>query len=153
MALATEIRKTRPRLVLGLAGRTPMASPDHWQAMQITDAAIFYSRLTKWDEHFPGLPTHRVDMLLHYNLGFNAAAPPDEPGRVVVDISDTLQTKLDAIRCYKTQFPPEKEHIFDRVRAMAEHLGHTAGYQAGELLTCPRMLGTGNLMGLLFEGR
>ena len=50
--LAIEFRKHRPRLVIGLGDRTPMASPDHWQAMQITDAAVFYSRLTKWDEQF-----------------------------------------------------------------------------------------------------
>ena len=42
LALASEFRKYRPRLVLGFGDRTPMASPDHWQAMQITDAAIFY---------------------------------------------------------------------------------------------------------------
>ncbi len=46
VALAIEIRKYRPRLVLGFGGKTPMASPDHWQAMQITDAGIFYARLT-----------------------------------------------------------------------------------------------------------
>ena len=50
----------RPRLVLGFGEKTPMASPDHWQAMQITDAAIFYSRLTKWDEYFDRLPVHTV---------------------------------------------------------------------------------------------
>ena len=29
--------------------KTPLASPDHFQAMQITDAGVFYSRLTKWE--------------------------------------------------------------------------------------------------------
>ena len=56
--LATVFRKYRPRVVLGLLGKTPMASPDHWQASQITDAAIFYSRLSKWDRHFDGLNVH-----------------------------------------------------------------------------------------------
>ena len=56
--LATEFRKFRPRLVLGFGEKTPMASPDHWQAMQITDAAVFYSKLTKWDDEFAGLPPH-----------------------------------------------------------------------------------------------
>jgi N-acetylglucosamine malate deacetylase 1 len=41
VALAKEFRKYRPRLVLGFGEKTPLASPDHWQAMQITDAAIF----------------------------------------------------------------------------------------------------------------
>ena len=49
VALATVFRKYRPSVVLGILDKTPLASPDHWQAMQITDAAVFYSRLTKWD--------------------------------------------------------------------------------------------------------
>src|SRR5437868_5971024 len=31
--LAKVLRRYRPRIVLGLAGKTPLASPDHWQAM------------------------------------------------------------------------------------------------------------------------
>lgn len=49
VALAKVLRRYRPKIVLGIADKTPMASPDHWQAMQITDASVFYSRLTKWD--------------------------------------------------------------------------------------------------------
>ncbi len=60
VALAKEFRKMRPRVVIGFGAKTPMASPDHWQAMQITDAAVFYSRLTKWDEHFDNLPVHTI---------------------------------------------------------------------------------------------
>src|SRR5580698_2228720 len=60
VALGIEFRKYRPKLVLGFGEKTPLASPDHWQAMQITDAAVFYSRLCKWDEHFNGLPVHTI---------------------------------------------------------------------------------------------
>src|SRR5579862_8065643 len=44
VALAKVFRRYRPRLVLGFGEKTPLASPDHFQAMQITDAAVFYSR-------------------------------------------------------------------------------------------------------------
>src|SRR5262245_46420112 len=54
--LAKVLRRMRPRVVLGMTGKTVMASPDHYQAMLITDAAVFYARLTKWDESFDGLP-------------------------------------------------------------------------------------------------
>lgn len=73
VVLASEFRRWRPQLVLGFGAKTPMASPDHWQAMQITDAAIFYSRLTKWDEYFGGLPAHTISRHLHYRL----AVEPD----------------------------------------------------------------------------
>ena len=53
-------RRLKPKVVIGFGGKTVLASPDHYQAMLITDAAVFYSRLTKWDQHFDGLPTHTI---------------------------------------------------------------------------------------------
>ncbi len=94
--------------MLGFGEKTPMASPDHWQAMQITDAAIFYSRLTKWDEHFDHLPVHTISAHLYYTLGFGTLELPPAAGHLVVDIGETLDTKLAAVRCYATQFPKTK---------------------------------------------
>ena len=148
-ALAIELRRYRPRLVLGLGEKTPLASPDHWQAMQITDAAVFYARLTKWDEHFAGLPVHTIKAQLYYTLAFYALEPM-RGSPIVSDISDALERKLAAIRCYATQFPAEKQHVFDRVAGWSRHLGETAGFAAGELLISPRTFGTRDLMGALF---
>ncbi len=152
VALAKEFRRFRPRLVIGLGERTPLASPDHWQAMQITDAAVFYSRLTKWNEHFENLPEHTIDMQLYYSLALRSLELTRGAGHFVVDISDTLETKLAAIECYQSQFPPEKAYVFDRIRSANAHFGHTAGYQAGELFATTKTLGTSNLMQLLFGG-
>ncbi len=150
VALGKEFRKYRPRLVLGFGEKTPLASPDHWQAMQITEAACFYSRLTKWDEHFDDLPVHLISAQLYYTLGFASLELQQAAGHLVVDISDTLETKLDSIRCYATQFPKHKEYIFDKVRAAAVHDGMAAGYDAGELFASPRTLGTRDLIHFLF---
>jgi bacillithiol biosynthesis deacetylase BshB1 len=149
VALATEFRKYRPKLVLGFGEKTPLASPDHWQAMQITDAAVFYSRLTKWDDYFGGLPVHTIQAQLYFTLAFHSLDLPPSPGHLVVDISDTLDQKLDSIRCYATQFPPAKALTFDRMRAIALHHGMAAGFSAGETFTSPRTLGTRDLMGFL----
>lgn len=148
--LAKEFRKYRPRLVIGFGEKTPLASPDHWQAMQITDAAIFYSRLTKWDEHFDQLPVHTISAHLYYTLGFTTLQLPLAAGHLVVDIGDTLDTKIKAVRCYATQFPKTKEHIFERIRASAMHDGISAGYDAGELFASTRTLGTRDLVHFLF---
>ncbi|HEX7379248.1 MAG TPA: PIG-L family deacetylase [Pirellulales bacterium] len=150
VALATEFRRYRPKLVLGFGEKTPLASPDHFQAMQITDAAVFYSRLTKWDQHFGGLPVHTISGYLYYTLAFAALGLPAGPGHLVVDIGQTLETKLAAIRCYETQFPPAKAHVLERVRAFALQQGQAAGYDAGELFTSTRTLGTRDLMHFLF---
>lgn len=146
VALAMEFRRYRPKLVIGFGEKTLLASPDHWQAMQITDAAVFYSRLTKWDEHFGGLPVHAVSTQLYYALSFHSLEAPPGAGTFVADISDTLEAKIAAIQCYQTQFPPNKAHVFTRVRGMAMHFGATAGFEAGELFVSPRALGTRDLI-------
>lgn len=149
--LAIEFRKYRPKLVLGLGEKTPLASPDHWQAMQITDAAVFYSRLTKWDIDFTNIQPHTISSHLYYTLESHRANPLAGEGQIVVDIGDTLAAKLASVRCYKSQFPPEKQYIFPRIEAIASQLGHAAGYLAGELLVSPRTLGTRDLMRTLFD--
>lgn len=149
--LAIEFRRYRPRLVIGLGEKTPLASPDHWQAMQITDAAVFYSRLTKWDVDFTNLPPHSIGAQLYYTLESHRTTPMEGATHLVVDISDTLEAKLAAVRCYKTQFPAGKQYIFPRIEAIASQLGHAAGFAAGELLVSPRTLGTADLMRTLFD--
>jgi LmbE family N-acetylglucosaminyl deacetylase len=149
LALAKEFRKYRPRLVIGLGGKTPMASPDHYQASLITEAAVFYSKLTKWEAYFDGLPPHAIPRYLCSSLAFRHFAPV-EANAVVIDIGDTLETKLKAIACYRTQFPPEKSNAVDRFRAFAIQQGMAAGFEAGEVLLNPTAWGTNDLMGLLF---
>ena len=148
VALATEFRRWRPKVVIGFGDKTPMASPDHWQAMQITDAAVFYSRLTKWDDRFAGLPPHVISRQLYFRLAFEPQAA-GFAGHFTVDISRTLDAKLAAVRCYKTQFPPAKEHVFERIRGAALLAGAAAGYPAGEEFLCTRPLGARDLMKLL----
>lgn len=146
ISLARVFRRYRPQMVLGIAGKTPMASPDHWQAMQITDAAVFYSRLSKWDDEFGGLPVHTVRKQLWYPLGFASPDLPEGGGRVVVDISSTLELKFQAIRAYQSQFPAGKERVFRMVEGLARTWGAGAGFEAGEVLITAGMLGVSDLM-------
>lgn len=151
VALAKEFRKYRPTVVIGFGDKTPMASPDHWQAMQITDAAIFYSRLSKWDEHFDGLPVHAISTQLYFRLAFEPAVLEGFSSHFTVDISDTLDAKLKAVGCYQTQFPPAKEYVFERIRGAALLAGSGAGFSAGEVFVAVRPLGTQDLMKFLFQ--
>ena len=146
VALAKVFRRYRPRIVMGIADRTPMASPDHWQAMQITDAGVFYSRLTKWDDCFDHLPVHRVSKQLWYPLGFQNLTIPEGGGRFVVDISRTLDIKLKAVRAYHTQFPPEKDRVFRLVESQNRLFGTSAGFEAGEMFVSATTLGVTDLV-------
>lgn len=150
VALAIEFRKMRPKVVIGFGAKTPMASPDHWQAMQITDAAVFYARLTKWDEHFQGLPVHTIPTQLYFRLAFEPMTLEGFSSHFTVDISGTLEKKLESIRCYETQFPPEKAYVFDRIRGAAMLAGNASGYRAGEVFVSTKPLGTRDMMGMLF---
>jgi N-acetylglucosamine malate deacetylase 1 len=143
VALATEFRRYRPKLVIGLGSKTPLASPDHYQAVQIVDAAVFYARLSKWDEHFSGYPVHSISKQMYYRLQFEPVTGFENS--LTIDISKTLERKIAAVECYKTQFPPEKRYVFDRVRALAMAAGAAIGVEAGEVLTSVRPIGTNDL--------
>jgi bacillithiol biosynthesis deacetylase BshB1 len=150
VALAKEFRKYRPRIVIGFGDKTPMASPDHWQAMQITDAAVFYSRLSKWDSHFDGLPTHIISAQLYFRLAFEPTTTlAGYPSHFTVDVSDTMEAKLASIRCYETQFPPEKQHVFERIRGFALLAGAAAGVAYGEVYVHTRSIVTSDLVKLI----
>ena len=146
--LANQFRTYRPKLVLGMAGKTPMASPDHYQAALITEAAVFYSKLSKWEEHFEGRPPHALPTLMYYILNLRSLGPL-QPNCVVIDISETLQTKLAAVACYETQFGRRPE-ILERIKALSVQQGMAAGFAAGEVLASLTAPGTRDLMGFVF---
>jgi len=145
--LAKWIRRWRPRILVGPYGKTVTASPDHYQAALITEAALFYARLTKWDEHFEGLAPHRVSGFVTYPLAaIRSLQFAVEPGCFVCDISDTIELKLAAIRAYGTQFPPEREYLFRLIEAANRYYGQTAGFDAGELFRLDRTIGVQDLV-------
>ena len=148
VALAKVFRQYKPKLVIGFGGKTVLASPDHYQAMQITDAAVFYSRLTKWDEHFDGLPVHTVNSQLGFVIALHGLDLPQASGYIVADIGSTLRVKLDAVRAYATQFPATKAGIFGAIETMNRYHGLTAGFEAGELFMTYRTVGVDDLMRL-----
>ena len=146
VALAKVFRKYRPKLVIGFGGKTVLASPDHYQAMLITDAAVFYSRLTKWDEYFDGLPVHTITNQLGFPISLHTLETPEAAGTIIADIGDTLDVKVEAIRCYTTQFPAKKAGIFRAIETMNRYHGLTAGFEAGELFLTYRSVGVVDLM-------
>ena len=143
--LAKVFRRHRPKVVVGFGGKTVLASPDHYQAMLITDAAVFYSRLTKWDEHFDGLPVHTVSNQLSFPIALNGPDLPESAGTIIADISKTLDRKLEAVRAYETQFGARSQ-IYRAVETMNRYQGMSAGFEAGELFLTYRSVGLHDLM-------
>ena len=137
IALAKVFRQYRPRIVLGFGDKTPMASPDHFQAMLITDAAVFYSRLSKWDEFFDGLPVHKIERQLYFRLAIESMTLAGNPFHILVDITETLETKVASMECYHSQFA-HKNAMDERIRAAATMTGSIAGVAAAESFAAAR---------------
>lgn len=149
--VATVLRRYRPKVLVGMAGRTPSASPDHYQAQLITEASRFYAQLTKWEERFDGTEPFRIDHLVYRPVRL-AAEVHHWHSQFVVDISDTLEQKLEAVRCYRSQFDGERlaglEHY---IRSGAGVDGSMIGVRYGELYALPRPLGVTDMVALLGE--
>jgi len=150
-AVATALRKHRPRILVGMAGRTPSASPDHHQAHMITEAARFYSQFTKWNDRFSGTEPYRVDHLV-YRPSRIGAEVIHWHSTFVVDITDTIEQKLEAIRCYASQFDAARlEWLEHYVKSGAGVDGGAVGVKYGELYALPRPLGVTDMVSLLGE--
>lgn len=152
-ALATAFRKLRPSLVIAMAGRTPAASPDHHQAHLLVEAARFYSQLTKWDEQFDGTPPYRVPHLVYAVFPFDAEQRHWH-GTFVVDITETFEQKLAAVKCYESQFDPAR---FGKVQHFLTgtniSYGGRCGFSYGELFALPTVIGTDDLFKLVHGGK
>lgn len=139
--LARAIRRFRPRVVIAPAptGR----HPDHIVASQLVRDACFVAGLAKVA---PDVPKHRPHKLVH-TLSFRQDAPKPS---FVVDISDDFERKLEAVRCYDSQFSgvtqagevyPNGEPLYDVVRHYAAYYGALIRRRYGEpFLTVETML-------------
>lgn len=130
--LARVLRELRPRVVIAPAPRG--RHPDHRVAAQLIRDACFVAGLAKLDA---GTPAHRPLKVLHSIAYREDYVKPT----FVVDISAEFETKLDAIRCYGSQFDgatqagevyPTGEPLYDVVRHQAAHYGSLIRCRFGE---------------------
>lgn len=136
-AVATRFRRHKPRIVVGMYGRTPAASPDHYQGQLILEASRFYSQLTKWDERFDNTAPHKIDWLWYRPSTINAEIG-HFASTFVVDVSDVYETKIAAISCYKSQFDDQRlEGLLHRLKAVDASEGGRCGFKYGELFALP----------------
>ena len=151
--LATAFRRLRPSIVIGVAGRTPAASPDHHQAHLLIEASRFYSQLTKWDDRFGGTPPYRVPHLVYAPFPFDAELRHWH-STFVIDITDTMTQKMEAIQCYQSQFDTGR---FERVQHFVTgnniSMGSRCGFSYGEMFALPTPVGSGDLHALVMGAK
>ncbi len=130
--LAIVLRELRPRVVIAPAPRG--RHPDHRVASQLVRDAAFLAGLSKLD---PDTPPHRPHKVLHALAYREDHVKPT----FVTDISAEFEAKLEAIRCYGSQFDgatqagevyPTGESLYDVVRHQAAHYGSLIRCRYGE---------------------
>ena len=132
--VARAIRRFRPRIVIAPAPPPFGRHPDHRLASELIRDACFVAGLQKLA---PELPRHRPYKVVHAIAYREDHVKPT----FVVDVSDEFETKLDAIRCYASQFEgvtqagevyPNGEPLEDIVRHHAAHYGSLIRVRYGE---------------------
>ena len=134
------IRTTRPRVVIlpFPVGR----HPDHRVASELGRDACYLAGLAKYGA--AGEP-HRPFKIL-YALAYRE--DPVKPS-FVVDISDTFETKMTAIRCYASQFDgakaageihPTGQDLYELIRIQSAHDGSLIRTAYGEPFFCHETL-------------
>lgn len=130
--LARLIRRYQPRVVLAPSrhGR----HPDHGVSAQLVRDACFVAGLAKIAPEVPKYRPHKVVHCLAYRQDF------DRPS-FVVGISDEFDRKLEAVRCYASQFDgatqagevyPNGEPLYDVLRHYAAYYGALIRTRYGE---------------------
>jgi len=148
-ALATAVRKYRPTVLMTIAGRTPAASPDHHQGHLIAEASRFYSQLTKWDDRFDDTEPYRVPHLVYAPMPFDAEER-NWKSKFVIDVEETMEQKIAAIRCYESQFDKQRiEKVEHWLRGQNAFHGGTCGYRYGELFAMPTPIGGQDLINVV----
>jgi bacillithiol biosynthesis deacetylase BshB1 len=128
------IRELRPRVVVlpFPIGR----HPDHRIASELGRDACYLAGLAKYAPA-PGVEPHRPFKIL-YALAYRE--DPVKPS-FVVDISDTFDAKMAAIRCYASQFDgtlaageifPTGQDLYELIRIQSAHYGSLIRKPYGE---------------------
>lgn len=139
-ALAVAIRRFRPKVVIApaLKGR----HPDHRIAAELVRDACFVAGLARLEPEVPAWRPFKVIHALSFREDF------DKP-TFVVDVSDVLEKKLEAIACYASQFDgviqagevyPTGAPLVERVRQQAAHYGSLIRCRYGEPYHTPETM-------------
>ncbi len=143
--LAGVFRETRPRWIF--APYWVDAHPDHVAATELVEAARFWSKLTKTEMH--GLPHHPERIFYYFCVHLRMIPQP----AFIVDISDHWDRKLQALRCYDSQFvkgrPQTPPTFFDRQRDLASTWGYAIGANYGEPFAAREPVGLSGMKELM----
>jgi bacillithiol biosynthesis deacetylase BshB1 len=126
MELAEVLREFRPRMLF--VPYADDAHPDHVAASSIAVAARFYAKFTKTE--MSGEPFFPERVYRYMAVHQRIIAEPS----FIVDVTDDLPTKLEALAAYESQFSanPNNGDIIDLMKQTATMWGALGRVGAGE---------------------
>ncbi len=146
------IRRHRPRVVLTNAVRD--RHPDHGRAAALVADACFLSGLRRISTQYAGEEQEAWRPKAVYHAVQDRYIEPD----LVVDITPFWEKKLEALRCFRSQFhdpasnepvsPIAREDFLPFLEGRAREMGRTIMSTFGEGFTTARPIGVEDLLGL-----
>jgi bacillithiol biosynthesis deacetylase BshB1 len=115
------------------------AHPDHVAVTRIAEDARFDAKLTKTD--IPGEPWHPKRVIYYFCTHLRMSFQPT----FCIDISDTIETKMQAVAAYESQFTHQSAYVPDMVRTISAYFGSRIGTAYAEPFFTHEMLGFGGL--------
>ncbi|GAB4137247.1 MAG: bacillithiol biosynthesis deacetylase BshB1 [Planctomycetaceae bacterium] len=146
--LAGIFRLTRPQIIL--APYWDDAHPDHIAASALVDAARFWAKLSRSD--LPGEPFWPPILFYYWSIHLRIHPKP----AFVLDVTEFLQGKMDAVRCYESQMITGRTQKFptllDDIRDRARYWGWTIGTAYAEPFACREEIGLTTLQAMIGPG-
>ena len=115
------------------------AHPDHVATTRIVEDARFDAKLTKTD--IPGQPVYPKRVIYYFCTHLRMSFP----ATFCVDISDMIERKVEAVKCYQSQFVGASGHVPDMVRTITAYFGSRIGTRHAEPFFTYEMLGFSGL--------
>jgi bacillithiol biosynthesis deacetylase BshB1 len=135
--VAAVIRRQRPHWIF-----LPYpidAHPDHVAVTRIGEDARFDAKLSKTD--IPGEPWYPKRIIYYYCTHLRMNFQPN----FCLDISAQIETKLAAVRAYKSQFIENNSPVIEMIQTMAGFYGGRIGTLCAEPFFTYEMLGFSGL--------
>ena len=115
------------------------AHPDHIAVTKICEDARFDAKLTK--SSIPGDPYYPKRIIYYFCTHLRLNFTPN----FCIDITDTIDQKIQSVKCYESQFVGNSAFVPDMVRTITAYIGSRIGTAFAEPFFTHEMLGFGGL--------
>lgn len=140
--VATAVRKFRPQVVL--LAPNDQRHPDHTHAERLCWEGCYFAGLKNFEAEGEPFRPHKV-LRVHRLKDYSKPS-------IVVDITDQIDRKIEAVLAFETQFPKtaagDRMHISDWIRKRSGYYGALIGKAYGEAFMHDEVMLVDDLMSL-----